>query len=298
MRRRSGSSAPRRGRLPTARLILPLLLMLPATPGAQVWEQDRPKAPPPLRGETIEYRARGDKIRAYFVTPEGAGPHPGVVVIHEWWGLNDQVQRVADRLAGIGYAAIVPDLYRGKVPADAGLAHELMRALNEDWAVDVIKGGAEQLRARAKSKGVATMGFCMGGRLSLAAALKGAPIQAAVMYYGSVETDAKALAPLTVPLLGIFGRDDRGIPEADVRKFEAAMKAAEKNATIIVYPAAGHAFFNDQRASYEKEAADDAWARTQKFLNEHLKGETPPDPGPKREAPKAKVKPGDMIPDR
>jgi carboxymethylenebutenolidase len=116
----------------------------------------------------------------------------------------------------------------------------------------------------------------MGGRLSLAAALKMVPIQAAVMYYGSVETDVQSLVPLKVPLLGIFGRDDHGISEQDVRRFEKALIQAGKQATILIYPGAGHAFFNEQRASYVREASNDAWERTRIFLDEHLRKQEPP----------------------
>jgi carboxymethylenebutenolidase len=153
-----------------------------------------------------------------------------------------------------------------------------MRALNEDWAVDAIRSAGQYLRSNSdvRAPAVGTIGFCMGGRLSLAAALKMVPIQAAVMYYGSVETDVQSLVPLKVPLLGIFGRDDHGISEQDVRRFEKALIQAGKQATILIYPGAGHAFFNEQRASYVREASNDAWERTRIFLDEHLRKQEPP----------------------
>jgi carboxymethylenebutenolidase len=205
--------------------------------------------------------------------------YPGVVVIHEWWGLNDQIKGVADRLAGEGYLAIVPDLYRGKVPTDAGYAHDLMRGVNENWAVTVIEGAATWLRAndakeRKRTPGqrmpVATLGFCFGGRLSLATALKGADIQAMAMFYGSVETDPKVLEPIAVPVLGIFGNEDRGIPLDQVKAFEAALKAAGKKATILVYTGVGHAFFNEERPGYDPDVSIDAWERTKMFLLDSL----------------------------
>ncbi|MGH9748402.1 MAG: dienelactone hydrolase family protein, partial [Candidatus Polarisedimenticolia bacterium] len=223
-------------------------------------------------GGMVGFEVDGEKVGAYLARPAGGGAPPGVVVIHEWWGLNDQIKGVADRFASIGYLALVPDLYRGKVPADAGLAHELMRGLNENRAVGIIKGAAAHLRSidGAKDRRVATVGFCMGGRLSLAAALRGADVQATVIFYGGVETTREAIAPIKAPVLGIFGAADRGIPVEDVKKFEAALKAAGKEATILIYPELGHAFFNEQRPSYDETMAMDAWHRTKNFLGKHL----------------------------
>jgi len=247
-------------------------------------------AGPIQEGKIISYKVRDEQVQAYLARPQKTGMMPGVVVIHEWWGLNEQIKRVADRLAEEGYIAIAPDLYRGKVGTDAGLAHELMRGLNENWAVDVVTGAAAQLRGLelrdrhgAPATGrmpVGTLGFCMGGRISLATALAGADVQAAVMYYGSVETSKEALKPLSVPLLGIYGNEDRGLPLDQIRAFEAALKEAGKDATVLVYPGVGHAFFNEDRPSYDEEAAKDSWERTKMFFKKNLTAEaagtTPP----------------------
>jgi carboxymethylenebutenolidase len=239
-------------------------------------------APPKFEireGQTVSYPVGADQIKAYFSRPIPVNAYPGVVVIHEWWGLNDQIKGVADRLAAEGYLAIVPDLYRGKVPTDAGYAHDLMRGVNENWAVTVIEGAATWLRAtdakeRRRTPGqrmpVATLGFCFGGRLSLATALKGADIQAMAMFYGGVETDPKVLEPISVPVLGIFGNEDRGIPLDQVKAFESALKAAGKKATILVYTGVGHAFFNEERPGYDPDVSIDAWERTTMFLRESL----------------------------
>jgi carboxymethylenebutenolidase len=246
-------------------------------------------------GKMITIDVRDEKAQAYVVRPTLPGFYPGIVVIHEWWGLNDQIKGVADRFAEQGFVAIAPDLYRGKIGTDAGLAHELMRGLNENYAVDVIEGAAMALRAddarrTRRSPGdkmpIATIGFCMGGRVSLATALQQKDIQAAVMFYGSVETEAKALQPLKVPLLGVFGKEDRGIPPDQVQAFEAALKASGKDAVIIDYPDVGHAFFNETRPSYGAEAAGDAWQRTLLFLKDKL----PPQIGSAADAPKPGAK--------
>jgi carboxymethylenebutenolidase len=227
----------------------------------------------------VSYKSGDETVKGILYTPEGKGPFPGIIVIHEWWGLNDQIKGVTDRLAAEGYLAIAPDFYRGKVPTDAGYAHDLMRGVNENWAVGVIEGAATWLRAtdakeRHRSPGqrmpIGTVGFCFGGRLSLASALKGADTQAMVMFYGSVETDAKALEAIVVPVLGIFGNEDRGIPLDQVKAFEAALKAAGKKATVLVYTGVGHAFFNEERPGYDPDIAIDAWERTTMFLRDSL----------------------------
>lgn len=264
--------------------VLSMALALPAAASAE----------PIQEGKLVSYKVRNEGVQAYFVRPQKISRVPGVVVIHEWWGLNDQIKRVADRIAEEGYMAIAPDLYRGKLGTDAGLAHELMRGLNENYAVDVISGAVAHLRgieARERRSptptgprmAVGTVGFCMGGRISLATALAGTDVQAAVMFYGSVETDKEALKPLQVPLLGIFGNEDRGIPLDQIRAFEAALKDAGKDATILVYPNVGHAFFNEDRPSYEREAANDAWERTKVFLKIHLPIDGAPAPPVKKQ---------------
>ncbi len=223
-------------------------------------------------GELVRFQAGGDEVRAYLARPAGDRPAPGVVVLHEWWGLNGQIKGVADRLAREGFLAIVPDLYRGKVADTAELAHELMRALDEDRAVAIVRAAAAYLREEgsAAERPVGTIGFCMGGSLSLSAALAIPEIRAAVIYYGRVKTSAEAVAPLGCPLLGLFGEEDRGIPVEDVRRFESALKEAGKTAEIHLYPSAGHAFFNETRPSYDRSAAADAWERTRTFLRKHL----------------------------
>jgi len=239
-------------------------------------------AGPIQEGRVITYKVRNEDVQGYLVRPDKAGSVPGVVVIHEWWGLNDQIKHVADRLAEDGYMAIAPDLYRGKLGTDAGLARDLERGLNENWAVDVVTGAAAQLRAidareRRTMPGqattrmpVGTLGFSMGGRISLATVLAGADVQAAVLYYATLETDKTALAPLAVPLLGIYGNEDSKIPLGEIRAFQTVLKEAGKDATVLVYPGVGHAFFNEERPSYDAEAAKDSWERTRMFLKKNL----------------------------
>ena len=277
--RRPSSTAPIR----LNAFVLSMALALPAAAFAE----------PIQEGKLVSYKVRNEAVQAYLVRPQKITRVPGVVVIHEWWGLNDQIKRVADRIAEEGFMAIAPDLYRGKLGTDAGLAHDLMRGLNENYAVDVISGAVAHLRgidARERRSAtpsgarmaVGTLGFGMGGRISLATALAGADVQAAVMFYGSVETQKDAFKPLQVPLLGIFGNEDRGTPLDQIRAFEAALKESGKDATILVYPGVGHAFFNEDRPSYDREIANDAWERTKAFFRSHLPIEGTPVPPPKK----------------
>jgi carboxymethylenebutenolidase len=266
---------------------LALILLVPAAAGILPGgpSTSPAHAAPAGKGEMVSFRAGDETVRAYLARPAAAGARPGVIVIHEWWGLNDQIKGVADRVARAGYVALAPDFYRGKVTKDRGYAHEYMRGLSESRAVEIVKGAAAHLRSLdgARDRKVATLGFCMGGRLSLAAALKGTDLQAAVMFYGSVETAAEAVKPLACPLLGIFGREDGGIPVEEVEKFEAALESAGKTAEIQIYHGVGHAFFNENSPSFDENMAHDAWERTKEFLARHLGA--PADPAEAGEAP-------------
>ena len=224
------------------------------------------------KGTLIEMQAAGENVRAYLVLPASGAVRGGVVVAHEWWGLNEEIRGVADRLAAEGYATIVPDLYRGVVAADPEKAHELMRGLQEGRASAILRAAASHLKAQEDLAGrkIGVLGFCMGGRLSLVAALDGKELSGAVMFYGAPVLEKERLAALSAPVLGLFGADDKGIPAADVKAFEVAAKAAGKQVETRLYPGAGHAFFNEARPSYNKEAAQDAWKRTLAFFESAL----------------------------
>ena len=219
-------------------------------------------------GETVSYQVGGETVRAYLTHPPNSFGMPGIVLIHEMWGLNEQIMGVADSLSRLGYVVIAPDLFRGKLGADPGLAQDMMRALNEDRAVAIVTGAIAFLRHldRASGRPIATVGFGMGGRISLAMALRGADVQSTVIFYGGVETAREALAPIKAPLLGIFGGNDRTVPVGDVKKFEAALKETGKDATIIIHEGAGHDFFNDARPDYEPEMSKGAWVQMRDWL--------------------------------
>ena len=239
-------------------------------------------APVPVgEGKMITLEPKGGRMEAFLSRPQESGLHPGVVIVHDSWGLNDQIKGVANRLAGQGYVVIVPDLYRGKLGTDAGWARQLSRGLDEKWAVGTIGDAIDWLRSLDAREGrrrageempVAIWGIGMGGKLSLETALGGKDLQAAVMFYSDVETDAQKLKPLAVPLLGIFADEDHDIPTKKVKDFEAALKELEKDSTIIIYRSVGHGFFNEKRPNFEKTATTAAWERILQFFQERLKG--------------------------
>ena len=225
-------------------------------------------APPP-RGQEIEVGG----ARAYLSLPEGAAtPLPAVLVIHEWWGLNEHIKHWTDRLAADGYAALAVDLYGGQVATDRETALQLMKGTDAEAAAKVLASAHEFLasdeRIKATKRGV--IGWCFGGGWSLQHALATKDLDAAVVYYGQLVTDPKALAPLQAPVLGVFGNADTGIPPASVDAFEAAMKKAGKSLELHRYDDAPHAFANPSSGRYVPEAAEDAWAHARAFLAEHL----------------------------
>ncbi|MGH9863037.1 MAG: dienelactone hydrolase family protein [Candidatus Acidiferrales bacterium] len=224
-------------------------------------------------GTTVRYASGSETVEGYLVTPAGAGPFPAMVVIHEWWGLNDQVREEARKLAAEGYVALAVDLYRSRRASNPEEAHELSRGLPEDRARRDLGAAVAYLAERpdVRRDRIGSIGWCMGGGYSLRLALDEPRLAAAIIYYGRLVTDEAELAQLRTPLLGLFGEDDRGIPAESVRAFEAALKKLGKPASITLYPGAGHAFANATRPSYRKEAAEDAWKETLAFLAENLK---------------------------
>jgi len=211
------------------------------------------------------------------------------LVIHDYWGLNEQIQGTVDRLTDLGYVVLAPDLFKGKLPGDPGLAQDMGRVLDEARALTIVKGAIEQLRKhdRVNNRPVATIGFGMGGRVSLATALQGADVQATVLFYGRVETSREGVAPLRAPIMGVFGGGDHAVPEKDVKLFQASLKEAGKDAKIVSYPGIGHCFMEAGRPDYEAEEAKDAWIQMRDWLAVKL---APQLPG--RRAPDAQAGPG------
>jgi carboxymethylenebutenolidase len=229
--------------------------------------------------ENVRFKSSAGEANGYLATPvKDTGKHPAIIVIQEWWGLNDWVKQQTLRFADLGYVALAVDLYRGKIATSQDEAHELMRGLPEDRAMADLQAGFRFLAARkdVDAKRIAVIGWCMGGGYALMLATDQPRLAAGVVNYGHLMTDPKTIAKIKVPLLGNFGAEDRGIPAADVREFESELKKAGKFADFKVYPGAGHAFMNpDNKGGYVPDAAADAWKRIDDFLAERLHGKMP-----------------------
>ncbi|MBO6936095.1 MAG: dienelactone hydrolase family protein [Deltaproteobacteria bacterium] len=221
---------------------------------------------PPLQGETI---ALGDG-EAYLSLPEGEGPHPAILVIHEWWGLNDHIRHWADRLAEAGYVALAVDLYGGETATTPDEAMALMQAVDEDAALATMRAGHEYLGTEVGATKRGVVGWCFGGGMSLKAALNLEGLDAVVMYYGHIVDDPEQLRQIDAPLLGIFANQDTSITPEHVDAFDAALTTAEVEHTIHRYDA-NHAFANPSSARYDHENAADAWAKVQAFFAERLR---------------------------
>lgn len=221
-------------------------------------------------------RPDGKDCSGYLVEPKAGASAPGVVVIQEWWGVNDQIKGVAARYAALGYRALIPDLYRGKVGLDAKEAEHLMTGLNfgEAAALDV-RGAVQHLKRTSKKVGVT--GYCMGGALTLLAAANVPELDAAAAWYGFPPLDYLDATKIKAPLLGHFATEDSYFPIATVAELERKLDAAGIRYDFHRY-VAQHAFANEAppdpkvATRYDAKAADTAWQRTIAFFDRHLKG--------------------------
>jgi len=229
-------------------------------------------------GEEVVYGlVDGQQVRGYMARPASATADarlPAIIVIHEWWGLNENIRMMARRLAGEGYRALAVDMYGGRVATTPQQAQEYMQeVLNDtDRGVGHLMSAALFLKQRHGAPKVGVIGWCFGGGWALQAGLvMPEHVDATVMYYGRVVTDRAQLARLDSPLLGMFGEADTGIPVAQVRQMEATLKELGKNVQIHVYPGAKHAFANPSGEAYDAAHAQDAWNRTVAFYARHLR---------------------------
>lgn len=208
----------------------------------------------------------------YLALPKGKpGPFPAVVVIHEWWGLNDHIKHWADRLADLGYAALAVDLYEGKNAKTPEAAGAAMKAVDPAKAKATLQAAFAFLGddARVKATKRACIGWCFGGAWSLQLAINEPKLDACVIYYGRLVEDEAELAKIQAPVLGVFGSRDRSIPEAKVAAFEAALQAAKKDVRVLRYDAE-HAFANPSSARYDAKNAAAAWVEAKAFLQARL----------------------------
>ncbi len=229
----------------------------------------------PVVSERLPYaEVDNELVYGHFSFPaDMIEPLPAIIVIHEWWGLNDNVRAMANRLAGEGYIVLAVDLYGGKIAESTGEARQLMLQVveNPEPAEQNLRRAYEFLDTTARAPAIASLGWCFGGGWSLnTAILLPEAIDATVIYYGQLTDDVERLAPVQASILGLFGEADTGIPVASVRAFEAALEGLGKDHEIHVYPGADHAFANPTGNNYDAEAAEDAWQKTLAFLAEKL----------------------------
>jgi carboxymethylenebutenolidase len=222
----------------------------------------------------VSYKSGDETVQGILYTPAGSGPFPAIIVIHEYWGLNDWIKEQASKLSDQGYAALAIDLYRGRVATTPDMGHELMRGVPEDRAKRDLHAAFEFLKSQpsVKKDRIGAIGWCMGGGYSLDVALQEPDLAADVINYGHLATDLDAIKKINAPILGLFGGQDHGITPDDVHKFEAAMKQQGKKIDVKIYDDAGHAFENsNNKDGYRAADAADAWKRTVDFLAMTLK---------------------------
>ncbi len=256
-------------------------------PIQQTWDlhqNDRPIASPQLeiastdavKGEWVNYAKVGDKtIKGYLArSPQAKANAPALLVFHEWWGLNDNIQKMTEKLAAEGYTALAVDLYEGQVADKPEDAMTLMKkaSQNQKNFDSNVEQAYDYLKTKTKAGKIGTIGWCFGGTSSLnTALLLPKKIDATVIYYGSgIENDRDKLKVLEMPILGIFAELDQSIPVAKVKQFEQTLKSLGKSVEIDIYPNADHAFANPSGTRYNATAAEDAWKKTIAFLKKNL----------------------------
>ncbi len=230
----------------------------------------------PAQGYLAEPERPDSVLEARGMDP-ATGALPALVIIHEWWGLNDNIEAMARRLAGEGYRVLAVDLYGGQVADSPETARDLVDRAMQDRraAIQNIGSAREYLMTTFDATEIGVMGWCFGGGMTLqaAVALPG-DFDAGVIYYGRVQsTERQELEKIDMPLLALFGGEDQSIPVEEVRAFETTLQDLNKDVEVHVYENAGHAFANPTGQNYVPDAAREAWDETTAFLRETLYGE-------------------------
>ncbi len=229
-----------------------------------------------LKEMMVQYPSEGVTVRAYLVGEKGNANRPAIIVVQEWWGLNDHMKDIATRYAKEGYIAIVPDLYSrlgNKVTKSPDEAGKLMGMLKQEDGLKDLQATIAYLKTvpEVDAARIGVTGFCMGGSYALMLPCVNSSIKAAVPFYGQVPNPDTPLQKLACPVLYIYGEDDGWITKADVQRLANALKKYDKAGEIKTYPGAPHAFFNNTRQDvYKQVEAKDAWARTLAFFKKHL----------------------------
>ena len=224
-------------------------------------------------GQRVQFQSNGHTCQGYFAAPE-SGQGPAVVVIQEWWGLVEHIEDLVNRFAAAGFVAIAPDLYHGETTRSPDTATKLLMELDVERAGKEIAGAGAYLlqQPECSSAKYGVIGFCMGGALAQYAATNDARnVGAAVSFYGGFKQVAPKWEDLQAPILLVYGENDKGVPAESGRQLHAKLQQLGKQAEIVVYPNADHAFFNDSRPEvHDPEAAQDAWNRTLELFRRNL----------------------------
>lgn len=265
------------GSLAAANSLLAACAQFPNENPPPVVDESQPTVPPGLETAgnlttgIVEYPdADGETLMGYLAYQPGTETKPAVVVIQEWWGLNDHIKDVADRFANEGFVALAPDLYHGAVATEPDEARKLVMELDTPEAVKEIQQAVAFLQGQDYVSGnkAGIVGFCMGGGLVLQTALQEDDLTGGVVFYGSPLSPDEA-EQVKAPILTFLGTEDR-IPVSEVEAMHAAFDTAGIENEFHLYEGAQHAFFNDTRESYNEEAAADAWPRTLAWFRDHL----------------------------
>lgn len=226
----------------------------------------------PITSTNVEFSANGGVAPGYLSRPQREGRHPGIVLIQEWWGIDDHIKDVTRRWAGEGFVTLAPDLFHGQVTTEPTEAMKLTQEMDQDRAMKELKGAVAYLKSQPFSTGkVGIIGYCLGGGLSIATACVNQDLDACVVYYGSNPRPLELVQNINCPILGLYAELDERITST-VGDLRAALDRYGKQYDIHVYPGAQHAFFNDMNpGGYNAEAASDAWEKTLAFFGANLR---------------------------
>jgi carboxymethylenebutenolidase len=219
----------------------------------------------------VEFAANGGTATGYLAEPEESGP--GLIVLQEWWGVDDHIRDVCERFAAEGFVALAPDLFHGETTDQPDEAQQKMMALNMEEAEKEMRGAVDYVLEHPKCDGnVGSVGFCLGGGLSVWAATANEKIGAVVSFYYVMPHGKPDFSKINAPVLGHFGTSDQFISVDDAKSLEAELQRAGVEAAFEFYEGAGHAFFadHDRLGTYHEEHANSAWGKTVDFFKEHL----------------------------
>ena len=222
-----------------------------------------------LEIETIDVSYFGNS-NGYLAKPTRDGQYPGVVMIHEWWGLTDNIKQMAEKLASHGYVVLAVDLYEGQVGTTADEARQLRSSFEQFQLTENMNSAVSYLEEQHSPSSLGSIGWCFGGAQSLNLALNNDNMDATVIYYGQLLTDTEELSKINWPVLGIFAELDNGIPPETVNEFEMSLDEVGIENDITIYPGVNHAFANPSGDRYAPDESKDAWQKTLSFFDQNL----------------------------